>query len=167
MILLFFGDLFLSLHACQVSQQAGVVRDFFFSQLSQHALLKCIPFCLNYFNFDPFFICLTGIIIWRWTLIYAMLFYVLWLFVKRLSQQIIQRHPHQDRLEKWKWKVLRHLRALGLTPWRIKLRSDRGMSFQSAGPMTTIARCWNREVRPREQQITMISRAKQTGGAGW
>ena len=36
---------------------------------------------------------------------------------------------------------------LGYIPWRIKLRSDGGMSFQSTGPTAATSRCWNRELR--------------------
>src|SRR6218665_1112399 len=96
-----------------------------------------------------------------------MLCYVIWLFVKRLSQEAIQRRSQCDRLVKIKFFKLR--RDADDIPCNITLRSAGGESFHSAGPTTAKARFWDREVRdqgPRYKEITTISRAQRTRGAG-
>src|SRR6218665_3188604 len=73
-----------------------------------------------------------------------MLCYVIWLFVKHLSQKAIQRRSQRDRLVKI--KVFKLRRDADDIPGSITLRSAGGVSFQSAGPTTANARFWNREV---------------------
>src|SRR6218665_3413655 len=74
-----------------------------------------------------------------------MLCYVIWLFVKRLSQEAIQRRSQRDRLVKI--KVFKLRRDADDIPCNITLRSAGGESFHSAGPTTAKARFWDREVR--------------------
>jgi len=72
-----------------------------------------------------------------------MLCYVIWLFVKRLSQEaIIQRRSQRDRLVKI--KVFKLRRDADDIPCNITLRSAGGESFQSAGPR---AGSWHRRHR--------------------
>src|SRR6218665_3954022 len=71
--------------------------------------------------------------------------YVIWLFVKRISQEAIQRRSQRDRLVKIKDFKLR--RDADDIPCNITLRSAGGESFHSAGPTTAKARFWDREVR--------------------
>src|SRR6218665_193019 len=73
-----------------------------------------------------------------------MLCYVIWLFVKRLSQEAIQRRSQRDRLVKI--KVFKLLRDGDDIPCNITLRSAGGEPFQSAGPTTAKVRFWDREV---------------------
>src|SRR6218665_1966866 len=75
---------------------------------------------------------------------YEMLCYVIWLFVKRLSQEDIQRRSQRDRLVKI--KVFKLRRDADDIPCNITLRSAGGESFHSAGPTTAKARFWDREV---------------------
>src|SRR6218665_1839604 len=74
-----------------------------------------------------------------------MLCYVIWLFVKRLSQEAIQRRSQRDRLVKI--KVFKLRRDANGIPCNITLRSAGGESFHSAGHTTAKARFWDREVR--------------------
>ena len=76
----------------------------------------------------------------------VMLCYVIWLFVKRLSQEAIQRRSQRD---SWlvKIKVFRLRRDADDILCNITLQSAGGESFQSAGPTTAKARFWDREVR--------------------
>ena len=71
--------------------------------------------------------------------------YVIWLFVKRLSQKALQRRSQYDR--QVKLKVFKLQRDANDIPCSITLRSAGGVSFQSAGPTTAKARFWDREVR--------------------
>ena len=71
---------------------------------------------------------------------YVMLCYVIWLFVKRLSQEAIQRRSQRDRLVKIKVFKLRRDRDADDIPCNITLRSAGGESFHSAGPTTAKAR---------------------------
>src|SRR6218665_1783915 len=71
--------------------------------------------------------------------------YVIWLFVKRLSQEAIQRRSQRDRLVKI--KVFKLRRDADDIPCNITLRSAGGESFHSARPTTAKARFWEREVR--------------------
>src|SRR6218665_586046 len=64
--------------------------------------------------------------------------YVIWLFVKRLSQEAIQRRSQRDRLVKI--KVFKLRRDADDIPCNITLRSAGGESFHSAGPTTAKAR---------------------------
>src|SRR6218665_1169846 len=64
----------------------------------------------------------------------VMLCYVIWLFVKRLSQEAIQRRSQRDRLVKI--KVFKLRRDADDIPCNITLRSAGGESFHSAGPTT-------------------------------
>src|SRR6218665_2714952 len=80
----------------------------------------------------------------------VMLCYVIWLFVKRLSQEAIQRRSQRDRLVKIKGFKLR--RDVDDIPCNITLWSAGGESFHSTGP--------------RYKKITAISRAQRTRGAG-
>ncbi len=66
--------------------------------------------------------------------------YVIWLFVKRLSQEAIQRRSQRDRLVKI--KVFKLRRDADDIPCNITLRSAGGESFHSAGPTTAKARFW-------------------------
>ena len=74
-----------------------------------------------------------------------MLCYDIWLSVKRLSQEAIQRRSQRDRLVKI--KVFKLRRDADDIPCNIALRSAGGESFHSAGPTTAKARFWDREVR--------------------
>src|SRR6218665_346558 len=74
-----------------------------------------------------------------------MLCYVIWLFVKRISQKAIQRRSQRDRLVKM--KVFKLRRDADDIPCRILLQSARRVSFQRAGPTTAKARFWDREVQ--------------------
>ena len=67
-----------------------------------------------------------------------MLCYVIWLFVKRLSQEAIQRRSQRERLVKI--KVFKLRRDADDIPCNITLRSAGGESFHSAGPTTAKAR---------------------------
>src|SRR6218665_3219963 len=78
-------------------------------------------------------------------LCYVMLCYVIWSFIKCLSQETIQRRSQRDRLVKIKVFQLR--RDADDIPCNITLRSAGGQSFHSAGPTTTKAWLWDREVR--------------------
>src|SRR6218665_1172241 len=94
-----------------------------------------------------------------------MLCYVIWLFVKRLSQEAIQRRSQRDRLVKI--KVFKLRRDADDIPCNITIQSAGGESFHSAGPTTAKARFWDREVRDQwYKKITTISRAQRTRGAG-
>src|SRR6218665_1816445 len=98
-------------------------------------------------------------------LCYVMLCYVIWLFVKRLSQEAIQRRSQRDRLVKR--KVFKLRRDADDIPCSTTLRSAGGESFHSAGPTTEKARFWDREVRDQGtlyKKITAISRAQRTRG---
>src|SRR6218665_3289679 len=78
---------------------------------------------------------------------YEMLCYVIWLFVKRLSQEDIQRRSQRDRLVKI--KVFKLRRDADDILCNITLRSAVGESFHSAGrpgPTTAKVRFWDREV---------------------
>src|SRR6218665_2223921 len=77
--------------------------------------------------------------------IFRTLCYVIWLFVKRLSQKAIQRRSQRDRLVKIKVFKLRG--DADDIPCSITLRSAGGESFQRAGPTKAKARFWDREVR--------------------
>jgi len=63
---------------------------------------------------------------------HVMLCCVIWLFVKHLSQEAIQRRSQRDRLVKIKVFNLR--RDADDIPCNITLRSAGGVSFQSVGP---------------------------------
>jgi len=67
-----------------------------------------------------------------------MLYYVIRLFVKRLSQAAIQRRSQRDRLVKI--KVFKLRRDADEILCNITLRSAGGESFQSAGPTTAKTR---------------------------
>src|SRR6218665_2250631 len=71
--------------------------------------------------------------------------YVIWLFVKRLSQEAIQRRSQRDRLVKI--KVFKLRRDADDIPCNITLRSAGGESFRNTGPATAKVRFWDREVR--------------------
>src|SRR6218665_701707 len=89
-----------------------------------------------------------------------MLCYVIWLFVKRLSQEAIQRRSQRDRLVKIKVFNLR--RDADDIPCNITLRSAGGESFHSAGPTTAKVRFWDREVR--DQGIKTSQRSAERSG---
>src|SRR6218665_1909695 len=89
-----------------------------------------------------------------------MLCYVIWLFVKRLSQEAIQRRYQRDRLVKI--KVFKLRRDADDIPCNITLRSAGGESFHSAGPTTAKARFWDREVR--DQGIRRSQRSAERSG---
>src|SRR6218665_1259016 len=91
---------------------------------------------------------------------YVMLCYVTWLFVKRLSQEAIQRRSQRDRLGKI--KVFKLRRDADDIPCNITLRSAGGESFHSAGPTTAKARFWDREVR--DQGIRRSQRSAERSG---
>src|SRR6218665_214825 len=93
-------------------------------------------------------------------LCYVMLCYVIWLFVKRLSQEAIQRRSQRDRLVKI--KVFKLRRDAEDIPCNITLRSAGGESFHSAGPTTAKARFWDREVR--DQGIRRSQRSAERSG---
>src|SRR6218665_2130962 len=86
--------------------------------------------------------------------------YVIWLFVKRLSQEAIQRRSQHDRLVKI--KVFKQRRDADDNPCNITLRSAGGESFHSAGPTTATARFWDREVR--DQGIRRSQRSAERSG---
>src|SRR6218665_346851 len=86
--------------------------------------------------------------------------YVIWLFVKRLSQEAIQRRSQRDRLVKI--KVFKLRRDADDIPCNITLRSAGGESFHSAGPTTAKARFWDREVR--DQGIRRSQRSAERSG---
>src|SRR6218665_3538899 len=85
--------------------------------------------------------------------------YVIWLFVKGLSQEAIQRCSQRDRLVKI--KVFKLRRDADDIPCNITLRSA-GESFHSAGPTTAKARFWDREVR--DQGIRRSQRSAEHSG---
>src|SRR6218665_2649898 len=87
--------------------------------------------------------------------------YVIWLFVKRLSQEAIQRRSQRDRLVKIKVFKLRR-DADDIPCNMITLRSAGGESFHSAGPTTAKARFWDREVR--DQGIRRSHRSAERSG---
>src|SRR6218665_1560650 len=89
-----------------------------------------------------------------------LLCYVIWLFVKRLSQEAIQRRSQRDRL--LNIKVFRLRRDADDIPCNITLRSAGGESFHSAGPTTAKARLWDREVR--DQGIRRSQRSAECSG---
>src|SRR6218665_1129844 len=89
-----------------------------------------------------------------------MLCYVIWLFVKRLSQEAIQRRSQRDRLVKI--KVFKLRRDADDIPCNITLRSAGGESIHSAGPTTAKARFWDREVR--DQGIRRSQRSAEHSG---
>src|SRR6218665_2989447 len=89
-----------------------------------------------------------------------MLCYVIWLFVKRLSQEAIQRRSQHDRLVKI--KVFKLRRDADDIPCNITLRSAGGESFHSAGPTTAKARFLDREVR--DQDIRRSQRSAERSG---
>jgi len=64
----------------------------------------------------------------------------MWLFVKRFSQEAIQRHSQRDR--PMKIKVFRQWRDAGDIPWRIILHTAGGVSYQSEVPTAAKAWCW-------------------------
>ena len=69
-----------------------------------------------------------------------MLCYIIWLFIKCLSQKAIQRHSQRDRLVKM--KVFKLRRDADDIPCSITLRSAEGVSsdsFQNEGPTTAKA----------------------------
>src|SRR6218665_3371929 len=84
-------------------------------------------------------------------LCYVMLCYVIWLFVKRFSQEAIQRRSQRDRLVKI--KVFKLRRDADDIPCNITLRSAGGESF---------ARFWDREVR--DQGIRRSQRSAERSG---
>src|SRR6218665_947655 len=86
--------------------------------------------------------------------------YVIWLFVKRLSQEAIQRRSQRDRLVKI--KVFKLRRDADDIPCNIILRSAGGESFHSAGPTTAKVRFWDREVR--DQGIRRSQRTVERSG---
>src|SRR6218665_3476846 len=85
----------------------------------------------------------------------VMLCYVIWLYVKRLSQEAIQRRSQRDRLVKI--KVVKLRRDADDIPCNITLRSAGGESFHSAGHTTAKARFWDREVRDCNEIRVMYS----------
>ena len=89
-----------------------------------------------------------------------MLCYVIWLFVKRLSQEAIQRRSQRDRRVRIKFFKLR--RDADDIPCNITLRSAGGESFHSAEPTTAKARFWDREVR--DQGIRRSQRSAERSG---
>src|SRR6218665_1541242 len=95
-----------------------------------------------------------------------LLCYVIWLFVKRLSQEAIQRRSQHDRLVKIKIFKLR--RDTDDIPCNITLRSAGGDSLQSVRPTTAKARFWDREVRDhvirRSQRSAERSGREADGG---
>src|SRR6218665_379316 len=91
-----------------------------------------------------------------------MLCYVIWLFVKRLSQEAIQRRSQRDRLVKIKVFKLHVWRDADDIPCNITLRSAGGESSHSAGPTTAKARFWDREVR--DQGIRRSQRSAERSG---
>src|SRR6218665_1986715 len=91
---------------------------------------------------------------------YVMLCYVIWLFVKRLSKEAIQRRSQRDRLVKI--KVFKLRRDADDIPCNITLRSAGGESFHSAGPTTAMALFWDREVR--DQGIRRSQRSAERSG---
>src|SRR6218665_581037 len=93
-------------------------------------------------------------------LCYAMLCYVIWLFVKRLSQEATQRRSQRDRLVKI--NVFKLRRDADDIPCNITLRSAGGESFHSAGPTTAKARFWDREVP--DQGIRRSQRSEERSG---
>src|SRR6218665_1123829 len=86
--------------------------------------------------------------------------YVIWLFVKRLSQEAIQRRSQRDRPVKT--KVFKPRRDADDIPCNITLRSAGGESFHSAGPTTAKARLRDREVR--DQGIRRSQRSAERSG---
>ena len=97
-----------------------------------------------------------------------MLCYVIWLFVKCLSQEAIQRRSQHDRLVKI--KVFKLRRDADDIPCNTTLPSAGGESFQSAGPTTEKARFWDREVRDhglrRSQRSAERSRREERADSG-
>src|SRR6218665_448707 len=93
-------------------------------------------------------------------LCYFLTYNVIWLFVKRLSQEAIQRRSQRDTLVKIKGFKLR--RDADDIPCNITLRSAGGESFHSAGPPTAKARFWDREVR--DQGIRRSQRSAERSG---
>src|SRR6218665_1979060 len=89
-----------------------------------------------------------------------MLCYVIWLFVKGLSQVSIQRRSQRDRLVKI--KVFKLRRDADDIPCNITLRSAGGESFHRAGPTTAKARFWDRKVR--DQGIRRSQRTPERSG---
>src|SRR6218665_1121729 len=96
---------------------------------------------------------------------------VIWLFVKRLSQEAIQRRSQSDRLVKI--KVFKLRRDADDIPCNITLRSAGGEAFHSAGPTTAKDRFWDREVRDQgnnqmtEQSRTELNRCFSLFSSGW
>src|SRR6218665_121079 len=86
--------------------------------------------------------------------------YVIWLFVKRLSQEAIQRRSQRDRLAKI--NVFKLRRDTDDIPCNITRRSPGGESCQSAGPTTAKARFWDRE--GRDQGIRGSQRSAERSG---
>src|SRR6218665_2209835 len=84
-----------------------------------------------------------------------MLCYVIWLFVKHLSQEAIQRRSQRDSLVKI--KVFKLRRDADDIPCNITLRIAEGESLQSAGPTTAKARFWDREVRDHGIKRSQLS----------
>src|SRR6218665_1433864 len=78
-------------------------------------------------------------------LCFVMLCYVIWLFVKRLSQEAIQRRSQRDWLVKI--KVFKQRRDADDIPCNITLHS--------AGLTTAKARFWDREVRDQGKSLCM------------
>src|SRR6218665_469211 len=90
----------------------------------------------------------------------ALVCYVIWLFVKRLSQEAIQRRSQRERLVKI--KVFKLGRDADDIPCNITLRSAGGETFHSAGPTTAKAQFWDREVR--DQGIRRSQRSAERSG---
>src|SRR6218665_1664749 len=93
------------------------------------------------------------------------IWYVIWLFVKRLSHEAIQRRSQRDRLVKI--KVFKLRRDAGDIPCNITLRSAGGESFHSAGPTTEKARFWDREVWDQGISRSQRSAERMTGLGRW
>src|SRR6218665_2224855 len=90
----------------------------------------------------------------------VMLCYIIWLFVKRLSQKAIQRRSQRDRLAKIKvFKLRRNAHDISCS---ITLRSAGGVSFESERPTTAKARFWDRELR--DHGIRRSQRSAESSG---
>ena len=91
-----------------------------------------------------------------------MLCYVIWLFVKRLSQEAIQRRSQRDRLVKI--KVLKLRRDADDILCNITLRSAGGVSFQSAGTTTAKARVRGHGIRRSQRSAERCGREERADG---
>src|SRR6218665_1964719 len=91
---------------------------------------------------------------------YCVMLCVIWLFVKRLSQEAIQRRSQRDRPVKI--KVFKLQRDADDISCNITLGNAGGESFHSAGPTTAKARFWDREVR--DQGIIRSQRSAECSG---